>query len=102
MIRSTDAQVAHQGQQASDVLANEAYIAAMAMLKASINEMWRSTNLRDKEGQTLALQMAQVADRFEGIMSGLVQAGVMASKKLDMNDLRDETATRRFFRKVSG
>jgi len=74
----------------------------MAALKAEIFQAWKDCPVRDAEGQILLLQLAKLADKFESKFVGMVEGGKLASKKLELNDLRNESAPRRFMRKVAG
>jgi hypothetical protein len=96
----TDQQISDRGLSASQVLENPAYIEAMEALKASIVNKWKECSLRDKEGQTLTLQMMRLADTFEGLLSGYVEAGKLAHRKLDIDRARDESTARKIMRRV--
>jgi hypothetical protein len=48
----------------------------------------------------LLLQLAKVAEKFEGTLIGMIERGKMAQHKIDLNELRDESKPRRFFRQV--
>lgn len=87
---------------AAEVLENQAFKDAITDLKTAIHGEWKACPIRDKEGQTLLLQMAKLTDRFEGLLIGRIEAGRMASNKLKLDDLRNESAPRRFMRKVAG
>jgi hypothetical protein len=87
---------------ASEVLENEAFRAAMSDLREAIIGQWKACPIRDREGQMLLLQMAKMVDKFEGLLFGRIEAGKMASKKLHLDSIRNESAPRRFMRKVAG
>ena len=91
-----------RGKEAAMVLENEAFKAAMQGLKSAVLEQWKQCPVRDKEGQTLLLQLAKLTDKFEGILVGMIDNGKMAQHKLDLDDMRDESRTRRVLRKVTG
>ena len=91
-----------RGKEAAMVLENEAFKAAMQGLKSAVLEQWKMCPVRDKEGQTLLLQLAKLTDKFEGILVGMIDNGKMAQHKLDLDDIRDESRTRRVLRKVTG
>jgi hypothetical protein len=93
---------AQAGIEASQVLENEAYKEAMRSLKAQVIEQWKSCPVRDKEGQLLLLQLAKMTDKFEGILRGYVERGKDAQRRIELNELRNESALRRGIRKVSG
>jgi hypothetical protein len=98
----TEFDVAQRGQEAAQVLDNEAFKEAMGLLKSQVVEQWRNCPVRDKEGQILLLQLAKVADKFEGTLVGMIERGKMAQHKIDLDSMRDEGKARRFFRKVVG
>ena len=87
---------------ASEVLDNEAFKTAMSDLREAITGEWKACPIRDREGQMLLLQMAKMVDKFEGLLFGRIEAGKMASKKLHLDSIRNESAPRRFMRKVAG
>ena len=95
-------QQVQRGREAALVLDNEAFKAAMQGLKSAVLEQWKQCPVRDKEGQTLLLQLAKLTDKFEGILVGMIDNGKMAQHKLDLDDIRDESRTRRVLRKVTG
>ena len=84
------------------VLENEAFKAAMQGLKSAVLEQWKQCPVRDKEGQTLLLQLAKLTDKFEGILIGMIDNGKMAQHRIDLNEIRDESKTRRMLRRVTG
>ena len=91
-----------RGREASTVLENEAFKTAMAAMKTAVLDQWKNCPIRDREGQVLLLQLAKLTDKFESILVGMVENGKLAQSKLDLNDLRDEHPSRRWFRKVTG
>ncbi len=91
-----------RGREASAVLENEAFKAAIAGLKAVVLDQWKQCPVRDREGQVLLLQLAKLTDKFEGILVGMIENGKLAQNKLDLNDIRDESASRRWARKITG
>ena len=91
-----------RGREASAVLENEAFKAAITSLKSAVLEQWKSCPVRDREGQVLLLQLAKLTDKFESVLIGMIANGTVAQKKIDMNELRDESASRRWVRKVTG
>jgi hypothetical protein len=91
----------HQrGVEAAQVLENEAYKQAMASLRAEIVNQWKACPVRDKEGQLLLLQLAKLSDKFEGILSGLIESGKFAKRKLIEDELRNENAAKKLVRRV--
>lgn len=87
---------------AAEVLENDAFKTAMADLRNAIHAEWKACPIRDREGQMLLLQTAKVVDKFEGLLVGRIEAGKLASKKLNLDSIRNESAPRRFMRKVIG
>ena len=96
----TDHQMSQQGLDASMVLENQAYQAAMQALRLQVVEQWRECPIRDVEGQRLLLQLAKLAEKFEGILSGMVQAGKFAQNKINLDNERNESAARKMLRRV--
>lgn len=97
----THQQTAQQGTEAQRILDSEVYKDAMAAMKLQIIEQWKACPVRDKEGQVLLLQLAKLADKFEGILNGVVQTGKFAQHQIDIDSLRDEGRARQFFRRVA-
>ncbi|MEY4756335.1 MAG: hypothetical protein RJA34_1233 [Pseudomonadota bacterium] len=93
-------QQAQRGLEASQVLDNPAYTAAMALLKEEIVSQWKNCPVRDREGQILLLQLAKMADKFDGILKGLVESGKFAQSKLGMDEFRNESRARQMLRRV--
>lgn len=96
----TEHQTALRGREAQQVLDNPAYKQAMETLRNAVVSQWKDCPIRDKEGQTLLLQLAKLSDKFEGILGGIIESGKMAQHKIDMGELRDEPAVKRFARRV--
>ena len=96
----TEQQISNRGLEAAQVLESQAYTQAMAMLRESIVAKWKTVSLRDKEGQALTLQMMKLADTFEGLLSGMVEAGKMARHQIDLDQHRNESAARSLMRRV--
>ena len=96
----TDQQIAQRGLEASQVLENEAYKDAMASLRAQVVEQWKSCPIRDKEGQILLLQLAKLTDKFDGILRGMVEGGKYAQRKIELDDIRNESGARKLMRRV--
>ncbi len=98
----TDQQTSSLGVSARQVLDNAAYQAAMTSLKAQVVQQWKDCPVRDKEGQLLLLQLAKLADKFDGILSGMIEAGKFAEHKIDLDAERDESKGRRMLRRAWG
>lgn len=98
----TNLDSAQRGIEASQVLDNPAYQQAMKSLKDEVYAAWKACPVRDKEGQVLLLQLAKLTDKFEGILSGLVQSGRFAEHQMKLDNLRNESPARKMLRKISG
>ena len=96
----TDQQISNRGLEASQILGSAAYQEAMTALRQTIVNKWKEVSLRDKEGQTLTLQMMKLADTFEGLLNGYVEAGKFAAHQLELDAARDESPARRIMRRV--
>ena len=72
----------------------------MALLKSSVITQWKESSIRDREGQLLLLQLARLADTFEGLLVGIVERGKMAQHKIEIDHLRDENKARSMLRRV--
>ena len=94
-------QAAQDGIEAQRLLDSEIYKAAMQTMKTQIVDQWRASPVRDIEGQTLLLQLAKLADKFESTLAGFVQGGKFAQHQIDVDSARNETPVRKFFRKVA-
>ena len=90
-----------RGIDATAVINNEAFKEAMALLKTSVVQQWKECPIRDREGQLLLLQLARLADKFEGLLVGAVERGKLAQRKIELDELRDESPARQFFRRVA-
>ena len=77
-----------------------AFVEAMALLKSSVITQWKESSIRDREGQLLLLQLARLADTFEGLLVGIVERGKMAQHKIEIDQLRDENKARSMLRRV--
>jgi len=93
-------QQVQRGIDASAVLEKTANKEAMSLLKPAVIKQWKESSIRDAEGQRLLLQMARIADQFEGLLAGIVERGKLAKKKIDLDNLRNENEARKFMRRV--
>lgn len=87
-----------RGQDAARVLESPAFQAAMGLLKSEIVSEWSKCPVRDAEGQKLLLQLHKLANKFEGLLTGMVETGKLAQLNLDAE--RDESVARKLFRRV--
>lgn len=89
------------GIEASQVLESEAFKQAMNGLRTQVIEQWKACPIRDKEGQTLLLQLAKLTDKFESLLVGMVEGGKFAQHKINVDAERNESPARQFFRRVA-
>ena len=91
------------GNDALAVLENDAYKQAISRMHAEIVKRWEGCPVRDKEGQTLILQMKKVAKLFEDNLHDMIRAGDFAQHKLDMEAAREKPRGRvgQYLRTVS-
>lgn len=101
MTRSADLNEVESARRAAEVLDNPAFVEAMTALRNDVISTWKACPVRDAEGQLLLLQLAKVTDKFEGILRGMVERGKAAQHRIDLDEARNETPTRRFFRKLA-
>lgn len=94
-------QQVQRGIEAAQVLENRTFIEAFEILRADSVKAWRDCPIRDREGQMLLLQHAKLIDKFESILRGLVEGGKLAKSRIDINEARNESAARKFLRKVA-
>lgn len=99
MDQQADTDSTRVARNAADVLENEAYTKAMASLKAQIVEQWKECPVRDVEGQRLLLQLAKLAEKFDSILAGYVQAGRLAQHRINLNDERNENMAQKIMRR---
>lgn len=98
----TDRTDVQTGRQAAEVLDNPAFKEAMQVLRETVVQQWREHPIHDKEGALILLQYAKVTDRFEGVLSGLIERGKLAQHRIEIDALRDENALQRAKRKYLG
>ena len=96
----TEQQITTRSHAAQEVLNNDAYKAAMEALKSSVVQQWKECPVRDKEGQLLLLQLAKLCDKFEGLLSSMIEAGKFAQMKIDLDKEREENKVQRLVRKM--
>lgn len=96
----TDQQISDRGLEASRILDSAVYREAMEAVRASIVAKWREVSVRDVEGQQLTHQLMTLADTFEGLLAGYVEAGKFSARKLEIDSARDETTARKIMRRI--
>lgn len=91
------------GNDALAVLENDAYKQAISRMHTDIIKQWESCAVRDKEGQTLILQMKKVAKLFEDNLHAMIRGGDFAQHKLDIEAAREKPRGRvgQYIRSVS-
>ena len=95
----TDSDQVQRALNAADCINNPAYQSAMALLKTQIVDQWKDCPVRDIEGQRLLLQLAKLAEKFDGILAGYVQAGKLAQHRIDLDNERNESMGARVLRR---
>jgi hypothetical protein len=97
-----DEQATQRGLEARQVIENPAYRAAMDLLKAEVVQAWKACPVRDKEGQLVLLQLAKLTDKFDGILTGMVETGRYSQRRIEeaVNDVRSESGARKLMRRV--
>jgi hypothetical protein len=88
------------GREAQAVLDNEAFKRAMSIIRDSVREQWLACPIRDKEGQTLLLQLAKLTEKFESTLIGMVKSGEFAQRRIDIDSEREESLPRRYMRRA--
>lgn len=97
----TEQQQVQRAREAALVLDNPAYVEAMRQLKGQVIAQWKECPVRDREGQLLLLQLAKLTDKFEAMLTGMVETGKLAQHRIDLDRERNESMAKRFLRKVS-
>ena len=92
------AQMVNRGSEASSILANPIFKESMSKLKDEITREWHNCPIRDTEGQQLLLQLAKIADKFEGLLVGAVETGKMG--KIRLEALRSDSPAKRLLRRA--
>jgi len=98
----TDNQVVQRGIEAARVLESEAFKEALNSLRESVIAQGKECPVRDKEGALLLLQLAKMADKFESILVGMLENGKFTQRKIEIDELRDESKPRQFMRRIVG
>jgi hypothetical protein len=96
----TDQQVSDRGVEAARILESQVFKDAMEGLKSSVVAKWRAVSSRDAEGLILTHQMMTLAETFESLLAGYVEAGKFANRKLEIDNARSESAAKRIMRRV--
>ena len=83
------------------MLDSPAFKAAIDAMKGDTLAALKKCPIRDKEGAFLLTQLMKMADMFEGYLVGAIESGKFAQHKIDIDSLRDESAARKFMRRVA-
>ncbi len=82
------------------MLDNPAFQEAMFQLKDAVIQQWKDCPVRDREGQLLLLQLVKLTDKFEGLLTSMVENGKLAQHRINLDRERNESLAKRFLRKV--
>lgn len=91
-----------RGQEAAQVLDNEAFKLAMASLRQSGVDAMLNCPIRDNEGRLLLAQYVKIVDKFKADLISMVESGKFAQRQIELDKLRNEPKARQFVRKVLG
>ena len=98
----TDQKDVLRGKEAQMVLDNEAFKLAFSRLKDAIDEKRGQVSVRDPQGLVIAALWERIHRDYEAILTGMVQNGQFAQRRIDFDKVRDEPVTRRFMRQLTG
>lgn len=98
----TEQQQVLRGQEAAQVLDNEAFKLAMNSLRQSGIDAMLACPIRDNEGRLLLAQYVKVVDKFKSDLLSMIESGKFAQRQIDIDKLRNEPKARQFVRKVLG
>lgn len=90
----------NMGRSAAEVLENQAFQEAMRLLREAVVTQWKECPVRDKEGALLLLQLAKITDKFESLLSGLIEKGKLAQHKIELDNMRNESKLQKAVRRV--
>lgn len=71
-----------RGQRASELLDNELLQETLDAIRAEVIKQWSECPARDAQGKEALWQLHKMAEKFENILKGYVQTGVLASDNL--------------------
>lgn len=72
----------YDGDQARQVLDNEAFAAAFADIKQELIDQWASSPARDQEGREKLYQLLKLADKLEATLRSSLETGALAKLEL--------------------
>jgi hypothetical protein len=93
-------QTSDMGIHAAQVLENPAFNEALRLMREDVLNQWKACPIRDREGQMLLLQAAKLTDKVESTLRGMLEAGKLASAKLDIEAARSESKVKRALRAI--
>jgi predicted ArsR family transcriptional regulator len=73
----------YDGNQAREVLDNEAFAAAFADIKQEINDQWAQSPARDHEGREKLYQLLKLTDKLEATLRTSLETGKLAKLELE-------------------
>jgi hypothetical protein len=71
-----------RGRRAAELLSNELLRDALDAIKREVQAQWLSCPARDSEGKEALWQLAKTAEKFEGLLTGHIEAGKLATLNL--------------------
>ena len=95
----TPHQTQQRGIEAKRILDSEVFKDAMTTLDAQIVQQWKSTPVTDQQQQVLLLQLSKVKDIFVSTLHGLIASGSMATRQINLDAERNESAARKAVRR---
>ena len=98
----TEQQQVLRGQEAAQVLDNEALKLSLAALRQSGIDAMLACPIRDNEGRLLLAQYVKVVDKFKSDLLSMVESGKFSQRQIDIDKLRNEPKARQFVRRVLG
>ena len=72
----------YDGDQARQVLDNEAFAAAFADIKQELTDQWQSSPARDHEGREKLYQLLKLTDKLEATLRSSLETGKLAKLEL--------------------
>ena len=97
----TEQQQVLRGQEAAQVLDNEAFKLALETLRQNGINALLDCPIRDAEGRLLLAQYVKIVDKFKSELISLIESGKFAQHQIDLEKVRNESKAQRFMRKVT-
>lgn len=73
----------YDGDQARQVLDNEAFAAAFADIKQELTDQWAQSPARDHEGREKLYQLLKLTDKLEATLRSSLETGKLAKLELE-------------------